>query len=129
MSTHLLIPRIFHYTFGPHEPALCIDSGDSVIAETRDAFGLDSERNPLPEKLKHRVAGTVLRESNPVVGPIYVDGAEEGDLLAIHIRRIDLTRDFAISKQTAHFGSLTGEWPGHRLLYNDPVSTVWQMMF
>ena len=125
MATHFLVPKVFYYTFGVHEPALRIHAGDTVVAETRDAFGLDSEREALPEEMKHRVEGTVLRESNPVVGPIYVDEAEEGDLLAVHIRRIDLTRDFAISKQTTHFGSLTGEWPGHSLLYNDPISTNW----
>ena len=125
MTTHHLDPRIFYYTFGVHEPALRINTGDTVIAGTRDAFGLDPERNPLPEKMKHRVEGTMLRESNPVVGPIFVDGAEEGDVLAVHIQRIDLNREFAISKQNTHFGSLTGEGPGRTLLYNDPVPTIW----
>lgn len=125
MTTHYLEPQIFYYTFGVHEPVLRIHTGDTVVAETRDAFGLDSERNPLPEKMKHRVEGTVLRESNPVVGPVYVDEAEEGDWLAVHIQRIDLTRGFAMSKQNTHFGSLTGEGPGRTLLYNDPIPTVW----
>ena len=75
--------------------------------------------------MKQRMPGATLRESNPVVGPIYVEGAEEGDLLAVHIQRIRLNRDFAISKQGANFGSLTGEGLGHIMLYNEPIPTIW----
>jgi acetamidase/formamidase len=102
-----------------------IQSGDTVIAETRDAFGLDAQRDPLPEEKKPHAPGTTLRESNPVVGPVYVEGAEEGDLLAVGIRRIQITRDVAISKQNTNFGSLTGEGPGRTLLYNNPIPTIW----
>lgn len=49
MATHRLEPQMFYYTFGPHEPALRIRSGDVVIAETRDAWGQDAEGNPLPD--------------------------------------------------------------------------------
>ena len=42
MTTHQLIPTRYYYTFGPHEPALRIHSGDTVIAETRDALGFDA---------------------------------------------------------------------------------------
>jgi len=125
MTTHVLDPRIFYYTFGPGEPLAVVQSGDTVVAETRDAFGLDAQRNPLPEEMKQRIAGTTLRESNPVVGPLFVEGAAEGDLLAVHIRRIRLNRSFAISKQGPHFGSLTGEGPGHHLLYNAPIAEIW----
>jgi amidase len=124
MTIHHLEPKSFCYTFGPFEPALRITSGDTVVAETRDAHGYDAGRNPLPEHMKQRIPGTTLRESNPVVGPIYVEGAEEGDLLAVHIRRIRITRNSALSRQSSNFGSLTGEGPGHILLYNDPVPIV-----
>jgi acetamidase/formamidase len=125
MTTHQLQPKLYHYTFGPSAPLAHIRSGDTVIAETRDSMGNDAQRNPLPESMKQQIAGTSLRQSNPVVGPLYVDGAEEGDLLAVHIHRIRLNRDFAISKQSANFGSLTGETPGHALLYNAPIEGIW----
>ncbi len=121
----MLEPRIFYYTFGPGEPLAVVQSGDIVVAETRDAFGLDAERNPLPEEMKQRIPGTTLRESNPVVGPLFIEDAEEGDLLAVHVRRIRVNRPFAISKQGPHFGSLTGEGPGHLLLYNAPIEELW----
>ena len=108
MATHRVEPKVFYYTFGPHEPAARVQSGDTIIAETRDAFGRDARGNPLPESMKQRVPGTTLRESNPVVGPIYVEDAEEGDVLAVHIRRIRLTRDSAGSKQQLNVNCLQG---------------------
>jgi amidase len=125
MTTYHLEPETYYYTYAVHRPALRVQSGDVVIGETRDAFGLDAARNPLPEGKKAAVPGTTLRESNPVVGPIYVEGAEEGDLLAVHVRAIRVTRDVAISKQNTNFGSLTGEGPGRILLYNEPIPTIW----
>jgi acetamidase/formamidase len=101
-----------------------VKPGDSLTVETRDSMGYDADRNPLPESMKWKIPGTSVKESNPTVGPVYVEGAAEGDLLAVHIDRIRLTRDFAISKQTTHFGSLTGEYEGHRLLYNAPIETI-----
>jgi acetamidase/formamidase len=73
MTVHHLEAQIYYYTFGPHEPALRIRSGDTVVAETRDAFGYDTQRNPLPDAMKQQSPGTSLRESNPLVGPIYVE--------------------------------------------------------
>ena len=125
MTTHYLRPKVYYYTYGPAEPLAHIQSGDSVVAETRDAMGYDARRNPMPESMKQRLPGTTLKESNPAIGPLYVDGAEEGDMLAINIRRIRLNRDFALSKQSANFGSLSGEWAGHHLLYNPPIESIW----
>ena len=125
MTTHRLVPSIYYYTYAPHPPALRICSGDTVVAETRDAFGNDGAGNPMPEEMKQRVAGTSLRESNPAVGPIYVEDALPGDLLAIDIQRIKLNRDWALSKQGPNFGSLTGEGPGKRLLYNEPIPLLY----
>ena len=125
MPTHQLKPEIFYYTYGPHEPALIIKDGDTVVTETRDSAGYDAQRQPLPDEMKQRLSGTSLKESNPGIGPIFVEGAREGDMLAVHIEGIELSRDFAMSKQTEHFGSLSGEWDGHELLYNEPIETIW----
>ncbi len=130
MTTHRLDPQIFYYTFGPHEPALRISPGDTVSAETRDAWGLDKYRQPIEPPQQQPAPGTTLKYSNPLVGPIFVEGAAQGDLLAVHIDAIELNRDVALSKQSANFGSLTGEYAGHNLLYNPPIETVqyeWQL--
>ena len=124
MKTHHLTPTIYYHTFAPHPPALTVRSGDTVIAETRDAYGLDAAGDPMPESMRHRQPGTTLKQSNPLVGPVCVEGAEQGDLLAVHIREIRLNRDFALSAQSANFGSMTGEYMGHTLLYNPPVPDI-----
>jgi amidase len=124
MARHQLKPQIYYYTFGPHEPAIRIRSGDTVVAEARDSMGCDARRNPLPQEMKQSIRGTSLKESNPAVGPVFIEDAEEGDTLAVHIERIELTRDFAVSKQSEHFGSLTAEGTGHHLLYNEPIPTI-----
>ena len=125
MAIHTIQQKVFHFTFGPHEPQAYINDGDTVIGQTRDAMGFDSERNPLPEHKKNKLQGTTLNESNPVLGPIYIEEAKVGDLMAVHIKRIRLTRNFALSKQSGLFGSLTGEGPGKYLLYNDPIPEIW----
>lgn len=125
MAVHTLNPRMYYFTFGTAEPALRVRDGDTVIAETRDAFGLDADRRPIPPHMRQSVPGGDILPSNPLVGPVFVEGAVRGDLLAVRIDRIRLNRDFAVSKQTAHFGSLTGEAPGRRLLYNPPIPTIW----
>ncbi len=124
MTTHRLVPTVYYYTYGVHEPALRVHSGDSIVAQTRDAFGNNERMEPMPENMKQRVPGTTLRESNPAVGPIYVEEAEEGDLLAVHIRRIRLNRELGISQQSPNFGSLTGEGPGRLMLYNEPIPRI-----
>jgi len=124
-AVHRLQPRRFLYTFAAYEPELRIASGDTVTVETRDAFGDDRERRPLPESQKQRIPGTTLRESNPLVGPVFVEEAREGDQLAVHILAIRPPRSFASSRQGPGFGSLTGEAPGKALLYNDPIPLIW----
>ncbi|MBI3966905.1 MAG: acetamidase/formamidase family protein [Chloroflexi bacterium] len=119
-SSSVLIAR-YWYTFGPHQPALRVRSGATVVAQTRDARGWDERGEPIPPELKHTSEVTRLYEGNPVVGPIYVEDAEPGDALAVRIREIRLNRPTAWSSHAPRFGSLTGEYTGHRMLLNDPL--------
>ncbi len=71
------------------EPVLRVKEGESFEAETEDAFSgyLRSEdRLPIPEHLP------TLRfrspRSNPMAGPIYIEGARKGDLLVVNIEKI-----------------------------------------
>lgn len=118
-TIHKLEPRIFYYTFGPNEPALIIRSGDIVVATTRDAGGFDEKMESILELQKQRSDITSFRESNPLVGPIYVEEAKPGDTLAVTIQKIKLNRNNAWSRHRPHFGCLTGEEPGKELFLTE----------
>jgi acetamidase/formamidase len=71
----------FHYTIGPYsEPVMHIKPGDRVIVDTRDAFeGKIKTEQDLPSKV------LTLPFVNPQNGPIMVEGAVAGDVIAVYI--------------------------------------------
>ena len=74
-----------HYVYGPYAtPTLTIQPGDIVIAETEDAFegAVRSESDKPSEVLN-------MPFVNPQCGPIRVQGAEKGDVLAVRILDIE----------------------------------------
>lgn len=85
MATHHFQPTHYHTTIGPHEPVLHIADGDSVVTTTVDAVGHDASGE------------RVTPAGNPQTGPFYIDGAEPGDTLAVHLDRIEPNRDTGIS--------------------------------
>jgi acetamidase/formamidase len=78
------------------EPVLRVRAGESFRVETDDALtGLvpDESDNPqlrdiINDPISKRLLGRSPAELNPVVGPIYVEGVEGGDLVAIEIESI-----------------------------------------
>ena len=82
MATHRFAPTRYYNTIGTHEPALRVADGDTVIALTADAGGWDAagERTASP--------------GNPQSGPIFVEGAEPGDTLAVDLARLTPNRDW-----------------------------------
>lgn len=72
------------YAFSPDNPAkMTIDSGDTIAIETYDCFENQvSESQPLDKMDWDRV--------NPATGPIYINGAEPGDILQAEIIAIDI---------------------------------------
>jgi len=120
-KTHRLMPSIFHYTYGPNEPALVVKPGDTVVTRVVDASGLDEDLQPLPASLKASSPITRYYEGNPLVGPIAVEGADPGDALVVHIKKIALNRSSAWSSFIPHFGGFTGEGPGREMLLHRPL--------
>ncbi len=81
MTTLHFQPAHYHITLGPHASVLHITDGDTVITTTVDAGG-GNERNE-----------QVAPKGNPQTGPFYVQGAEPGDTLAVHLDRLYPNRD------------------------------------
>jgi acetamidase/formamidase len=79
-------PATFSNEFTAHrEPVLVIWPGDTVVTWTLDSGGVDAR------------GVTRALYGNPQTGPFFVAGAEPGDVLAIHVRRLRLNRDYAES--------------------------------
>ena len=97
---------VFHYTIGPYsDPVMTIAPGDRVIVDTRDAFdGKIVTEQDLPSA-KLRVPFL-----NPQNGPIMIEGAEKGDVIAVHIESMlpRGTNPRGTCCLIPQFGALTG---------------------
>jgi acetamidase/formamidase len=45
---------------------------------------------------------------NPLSGPVAIEGAQPGDLLAVHVADVAPTRDWGVSTMSPNFGALSG---------------------
>jgi amidase len=66
-------------------PVLTIWPGDTIHTKTIDSGGVDE--NGITQALS----------GNPQTGPFFVGGAESGDVLAVHIKRLKINRNYADS--------------------------------
>lgn len=81
-KTHYFPADIVHYTWdAKHKPVITIQSGDTVIFETRDVT--DGQFNP--ESTTESISQLDWSRVYPLAGPVYVEGAEPGDILAVEI--------------------------------------------
>ncbi len=92
----------YAYTFGGVAPVMRIRPGTALRLWSEDAFNfaLRSTSDLSSEKVD-------LRFVNPQTGPFFVEGAEPGDTLAIHIVDLEPARDFGASAAIPFFGGLT----------------------
>lgn len=121
---HKFQPTKYYHTYGPNKPELKVKPGDTVIATTVDAGGYDEKGEQITPDQRQSSPDTVYSSSNPLTGPIFVEGAEPGDSLVIDILDIRLNRGSAWSRNASNFGGLTEEAPGKRLLLNEPVPST-----
>jgi amidase len=103
------------YEFSPDaEPVLRVPSGSRVTLETLDCF---SNRLTAPGQRYAREADLLelIGAYNPVTGPVYVEGAEPGDVLAVAFEEITLGTAAPFAA-TLTFGSgsayVSAECPG-----------------
>jgi len=92
----------YSFTFGGNEPALRIAPGTALRLWSDDAFGgaLRAVTDLSGEKVD-------MRFINPQTGPFYVDGAEPGDTLALHLVSLEPARDWGVSATIPFFGGMT----------------------
>jgi acetamidase/formamidase len=104
-----LVVRRFHptpdeyaWTFGGVDPIHTVRPGEILELYTEDCFagrirGIDD----LP------ATSIEFPFINPQTGPFFVEGAEPGDTLAIHLVDVAPARDWAVSTSVSLFGALT----------------------
>ena len=93
----------YAWTFGGYDPVRRIRPGDVLDVFTEDAFaGRIRTRDDLPSR------SIEYPFINPQSGPFFVEGAEPGDTLAIHLIDVQPARDWAVSTTVPLFGALTG---------------------
>ncbi len=112
----------FTYCYA-HPVAARIKPGDTVKTKTRDASNdvFSASDTTVMSKLD-------LSAVNPQTGPFYVEGAEPGDTLVVHIDKISLNRDFGWGASIPYFGALAPEYK--TAMITDPVPDklfVWHL--
>jgi formamidase len=96
-------------------PVIRCEPGDEVVLETRDAF--DGQMRPdVPLDV---VAAPNLDVVHPLTGPVYVEGAEPGDLLEIEILDVEPDR-YGYTVQVPGFGFL-------RDVFTEPFKVNWDI--
>jgi acetamidase/formamidase len=108
------------------EPVLTIDSGDELDVRTASTCnpaslvraGLDSaELDPEMQKIYAARRDSVIR-SGPgghiLTGPVFVQGADSGDVLEVRIRKIDLVMPYACNSFGGRGGFLPEDFPQGR---------------
>jgi formamidase len=107
-------PETGHNRWHPDiAPVVVCDPGDEVVLGTRDAF--DGQMGP--EATLETVAAPDLNLVHPLTGPVYVNGAEPGDLLEVEILEVEPDR-YGYTVQVPGFGFLRDEFP-------DPYMARW----
>jgi acetamidase/formamidase len=91
------------YTFGGVAPTHHIKPGTRIVSWTEDCYdGAVTKPDQLPTKV------IPPGHDNPQTGPFFIDGAEPGDTVVIHINKLEPARDHGISSFFPGFGALNG---------------------
>lgn len=117
MSIHHFSPTHYYTSICSHPPVLSIAPGDTVITTTVDARGQDSGGKP------------VTAPGNPMTGPFYVEGAEPGDTLVVHLEQLKPNRPYGWTRRMVAPNVVDPEytpqlpWPAA----GDPGLANWQV--
>jgi acetamidase/formamidase len=127
-----LIPPNVHWGYydGRLKPVLKIASGDTVRIETMLAGGVERLKmagvpdSEIPDALK-RVESAVTDRgpgAHPLTGPIYVEGAEPGDIVEVRIQSFEFLHPYGFTGFRPGSGTLPDDFPYARfkLIRIDP---------
>jgi acetamidase/formamidase len=96
-------PSAYAWTFGGVAPTHRVAPGTLLRLWTEDAFS-----GRLTSTADRPSAVLDMAEVNPQTGPFFVEGAEPGDTLALHLVDLSPARDWGASTTIPFFGALTG---------------------
>ncbi|HLK49424.1 MAG TPA: acetamidase/formamidase family protein [Bryobacteraceae bacterium] len=125
-ATHDLKLTPAHVHWGYYDarvkPVLQIASGDTVRVETMVAGGLERLRlagvpdAEIPDSLQQVENGVTDRGpgAHPLTGPIYVEGAEPGDVLEVHILGFEFLHPYGVTGFRPGSGALPDDFPYSR---------------
>jgi acetamidase/formamidase len=116
-----LLPQNVHWGYydASVKPVLRVASGDTVRVETMIARGLPRLRaagvkeDEIPESLK-LIERTITERgpgAHPMTGPIFVEGAEPGDVLEVKIIGFEFLHPYGVSGFIPGGGTLPDEFP------------------
>ena len=89
-ETHTVYPERHSRVFSAQrEPVARIRSGDTVVTRTWDSGGQDHLG---VRHIKHPYE--YPESGNPLMGPFYIEGAEYGDALEVHLDKVRLNRNW-----------------------------------
>jgi len=97
------VPKKLIYDMSPtHKPALSVPSGSRLVFETCDCFEdqITSEQTPFQALDWTRI--------NPATGPVFIEGADPGDILEVKIEKIEV-RDYGVMVTGPDMGVLGDE--------------------
>jgi formamidase len=108
-------PSCFNRLHWSIPPVARAKPGDTIIIETRDAFDNQFGSNATPAD----VAACDLNRVHPMTGPVYIEGAERGDALAVTVIDIE-PADYGYTIIVPGFGFL-------RDLISGPFIANWKL--
>ncbi|MGD0330565.1 MAG: acetamidase/formamidase family protein [Nitrososphaeria archaeon] len=112
-------PTKYYSTYSAlHPPAFEVDNGETFTVETADAYrGKIRSESDLPTS--DRIP---FENGNPQSGPIYVKGAEKGDVLSVEIVDIVVNANQGATTIAPDMGALTRT--NNTRLLNDPLPPI-----
>lgn len=139
VNTHVLLPTPTTVTYGGYDaasqPVLRVRSGDDVVLSAVSTCGtrllqagMDSGTvEPAYRAITQAVRDSILKRGpggHILTGPIFVEGAEPGDVLEVRIKQVDIAIPFACNSFGPRSGFLPEDFPGTSRSRIVPLDTV-----